>query len=184
MDAKLSEAFATLKSLFANRDSGRQWEGAVKARLVSAGDGWQSGATEEEIVAVAEETRIHALGLSGHYRFRRKDSFAAGAHPVSHPHPLGQLQPDGRQFYLGQVLIANRHGGLLGQRCLLAPGDHAGRKVKISYKVSDGYTAAGMTYQIAREVKKSYTILRHGQTWLELDAVPESSATGYLFISF
>jgi hypothetical protein len=185
MDTKqLSEAFETLKSLFANRDSGRQWEGAAKARPpVTASDGWESGADEATIVQVAEETAIAALGISGQYRFRAKDSFACSANPVTEPHRLGQLALDGRQFYLGQILIANRHSWLLGQRCLLAHGDHAGRRLKVSFKLHDGYNQFG-TYQVAHESTKAYSIVRHGAAWLELDQIPESSGTGYLFLTF
>jgi hypothetical protein len=181
---KLSEVFANLKSLLSNANSGRQWSqpGQLKEPkpAVTVSDGWVGGADEETIVAVADETRLYALGLQNQPRLTRKHIFVCSAQPVTEPHRFGQLVCDGRQFYLVQLLRTNGMEWLVGQRCLLTSGgEHTGRKVKVAWKLQDG-----VGYQLIHEDRRKYIVIRHTATFVELDQAPERHGTGYLVIQF
>jgi len=184
---RIAEAFQTLKDLLVRPGSGRQWVSGTRGdraqeRAVVPDHGWvlEAGISEEEIVAVAEETRLYALGLSHHPRLTRKHQFSVSAQPVTAPHRFGQLVCDGRQFYVDQILKTSGFGWLIGQRALLkSGGEHTGRSVKVWYKVGDG-----LNYQIAREDSRKYTILRHTATFIELDQAPEPYEVGYLVLEF
>jgi hypothetical protein len=131
--------------------------------------------------AFAEETRIIALGLGEQPRLSANQKFVVSAFPVTEPHRLGaSMVLDGRQFYLNQVIATSSGQWLVGRRALLTnDGEHAGRKVKVAYKVADG-----VAYQIMREDRNRYVVLRHGAGWLELSEPPEPYESGYMVIIF
>jgi hypothetical protein len=183
---KLSEVFATLKSLLSTHDSGKQWSSGGQARPITPAYAFPSnewkdfGATEAEIVENAEEMQIWSCGIQDQKRFTSRHSFTCGAHPISEPHRLGRLVVDGRQFYLDQTLLVTRGSQwLVHKRCLLALGEHRMRKVKLAWKLQD---VPG--FQICHRDRKTYRILRHGAGWLELNEAPEPHGVGSLVVTF
>jgi hypothetical protein len=184
---KLSEVFDNLKSLLSTHNSGKQWASGGQARPISPAFAFPSnqwadfGATETEIVENAEATEIHLRGLGDQPRLTGRHSFTCGAHPVSEPHRLGaSMILDGRQFYLGQILLINRGQHWLAyKRCLLALGQHKMRKVKLAWKLQD---MPG--FQICHRDCKTYRVLRHGAGWIELNEAPEPHGVGSLVIEF
>jgi hypothetical protein len=188
MDAtKLSEIFASLKNLLSTHESGKQWASGAPARPMSPtyafpSNEWRDfGATEADIVENAEAMQIASCGGADQPRLTRQHSFTCGAHPVTEPHRLGaSMVLDGRQFYLGQILLINRgQQSLTYKRCLLALGEHRMRKVRLAWKLQD---VPG--FQICYQDRKTYHILRHGQGWLELNEAPEPHGVGSLVITF
>jgi len=183
--SKIAEAFETLKSLLGSgRNTGQQWASGGRPKesksVALANDGWENVSDEESIVAVAEETRLYALGLHEQPRLTRKHQFSVSAHPVTEPHRFGQLVCDGRQYYVDLILKSSSYQWLIGQRALLkSGGEHTGRRVKVGYKVGDG-----VNYQICHEDRRTYAIVRHTVTMIELDQAPEPYETGYLVLEF
>lgn len=185
--SEITKAFETLKSLLGVRTgAGKQWADNVRSTKavvapLSIG-GWVMDnvtVSEEQIVLGAEENRLAALGLGEQTRLRRTQQFSVSAHPVTEPHPYGQLKIDGRQFYLDQTLVVSSYKWLQGLRPLLAPGEHVGREVRVHYKVQDG-----MNFQICRTDPRKYRVARHTVTMVELDRAPEPHGTGYLVLEF
>jgi hypothetical protein len=183
---KLSQVFAELKSLLSTQGSGKHWDAGRRPKepqQAVVGYGIEAGTDEATIVTVAEETRLHACGLSQQPRLTRKHRFVCSAQPVTEPHRLGaSMILDGRQFYLNQLLRTSGMQWLVDQRCLLSideRSEHTGRNVKVAWKLQDG-----IGYQLIHKDRRKYTIARHTATFIELDEAPQPYGTGYLVLEF
>lgn len=183
---KLTDAIDTLKNLLGRRNRFHDRQPVQPKRQASGvpQDDYHLGSPGVwGICRTAEETRLHALGLDNHPRLRRRDVFLCQAEPMTQASAnqcLSGMRVSGEALQLTHLLSSRRRLPA-GTKVLLFSGDHVGRKVTLAWKMEDGVSC-----QIAYRLPQPFTIVRHLQTCIWLDRVPEpdEKATGYLVIEF
>jgi len=182
--AKISEAFETLRGFFSSRNSGAHWtKRSAKTAAqpqVFGPSGYSVGASTWEILETAEATRLFALGLDRQPRLGLRHAFTCSANLADQRFSeqcLGGMAIE-NAVVLNQTLECAWRP-LVWTKTLLEVNQHAGRRIRLAYKIEDGPNC-----QICRQIRRKYTIVQNLASVIWLDRIPESNETGYLIAQF